>query len=48
VNADSGGKANSSCRLAEWRSAWGGMFSTDEPTVCPPQCNAAHETKGHA
>ena len=30
VNADSGGKANSFCRLAEWRSAWSGMFSTDE------------------
>jgi hypothetical protein len=25
---DSGGKANSFCRLAEWRSAWSGMFST--------------------
>jgi hypothetical protein len=30
VNADSGGKANSFCRLPEWRSAWGGMFSADE------------------
>jgi hypothetical protein len=29
VNADSGVKANSFCRLAEWRSAWSGMFSTD-------------------
>ena len=30
VNAHSGGKANSFCRLAEWRSAWSGMFSTDQ------------------
>jgi hypothetical protein len=31
VNADSSGKANSFCRLAEWRSAWSGMFPTGEP-----------------
>jgi hypothetical protein len=30
LNTDSGGKPNSLCLLPEWRSAWSGMFSTDE------------------
>jgi len=30
LNTDSGGKPNSLCLLPDWRSAWSGMFSTDE------------------
>jgi hypothetical protein len=30
ASTDSGGKANGFCCPPEWRSAWSGMFSTDE------------------
>ena len=36
LNTGSGGKPNSSCRLPEWRSAWSGMFSTDEKQEVAP------------